>query len=128
VTGTGMDVQGSVEFRFEPVRQCFAEILGAHAGTGAAFAAWSDGRWVADPQCTGPDLVFGGESKCGLGFGIDDDGYGMGGLGGSYGGASTTGDYTVGFMTGTLGGHGVDLLENTLRDCLGVPPLSAAGQ
>ena len=80
------------------------------------------------PQCTGPDLVFGGESTCGLGFGIDDDGYGMGGLGGSFGGASTAGGYTVGFMTGTVGGHGIDLLENTLRDCLGVPPLSAAGQ
>jgi CubicO group peptidase (beta-lactamase class C family) len=80
------------------------------------------------PQCTGPDLVFGGEGTCGLGFGIDDDGYGMGGLGGSYGGASTDGGYTIGFMTGTLGGHGIDLLENTLRDCLGVEPLPAAGQ
>ena len=45
---TSMDVQGFVAAGFEPVRECFAEILGRQAGTGAAFAAWSDGRWLAD--------------------------------------------------------------------------------
>src|SRR5580700_6737591 len=38
------------------------------------------------PQCAGPDRVFGGHAAWGLGFGISADGYGMGGLGGSYGG------------------------------------------
>ena len=37
------------------------------------------------PQCAGPDRVFGDDTVWGLGFGISDDGYGMGGLGGSYG-------------------------------------------
>jgi CubicO group peptidase (beta-lactamase class C family) len=80
------------------------------------------------PQCTGPDRVFGGDSTWGLGFGIDGDGYGMGGTGGSYGGTSTAGGYTVGFVTGTVGGHDrAEALENALRGCLGVPPLPGTG-
>src|SRR5215468_4296994 len=45
---TSMDVQGFVAAGFEPVRECFAEILGRQSSTGLAFAAWSDGRWLAD--------------------------------------------------------------------------------
>lgn len=49
---------------------------------------------------------------------------GMGGLGGSYGGMSTAGGYAVSFVTGSAGSHDrADAVENTLRDCLGVPPL-----
>jgi CubicO group peptidase (beta-lactamase class C family) len=74
------------------------------------------------PQCAGTDQVFGHHNMWGLGFGIDDDGYGMGGLGGSYGGACTTGGYTIGFVTGSVGSFDrVDALENTLRNCLGLP-------
>ena len=76
------------------------------------------------PQCAGPDRVFGHDNAWGLGFGIDDDGYGMGGLGGSYGGASTAGGYTIGFVTGSAGNHDrADALENTLRNCLGLPAI-----
>jgi len=57
------------------------------------------------PQCTGPDRVFGGDNAWGLGFGISHDGYGMGGLGGSYAGTSTEGGYSVGFVTGSVGSH-----------------------
>jgi len=79
------------------------------------------------PQCAGPDQVFGGESVWGLGFGVSEDGYGMGGLGGSYGSTCTTGGYTIGFVTGSAGSHDrVEALENTLRDCLGLPPDPAA--
>jgi len=79
------------------------------------------------PQCAGPDRVFGDENAWGLGFGISDDGYGMGGLGGSYGGTSTAGGYTVGFVTGSVGSFDrVDALENTLRECLGLAPIPAA--
>jgi hypothetical protein len=75
------------------------------------------------PQCTGPDRVFGEDNAWGLGFGISGDGYGMGGLGGSYAGASTAGAYTVGFVTGSVGSHDrVDKLESALRECLGLPP------
>jgi CubicO group peptidase (beta-lactamase class C family) len=80
------------------------------------------------PQCSGPDRVFGGDNAWGLGFGVEADGYGMGGLGGSYGGASTAGGYTVGFVTGSAGGHDRgDAVENAFRECLGIPPLAADG-
>lgn len=79
------------------------------------------------PQRTGPDLVFGHEASWGLGFAIDgDDGYGMAGLGGNYAGTSTAGGYTIAFVTGSVGNHDrLDALDNTLRDCLGLPPFPA---
>jgi len=91
-----MDVQGLADGRFGRVRQCFAEVVRAQPGTGA-------------------------------GFGISQDGYGMGGLGGSYAGTNTAGGYTIGFVTGSAGNFDrVDMLENTLRDCLGLAPIPAA--
>jgi CubicO group peptidase (beta-lactamase class C family) len=76
------------------------------------------------PQCQGPDRVFGADVAWGLGFAVDDDGYGMGGLGGSYGGHSVAGGYSIGFVTGSAGDHArLERLENTVRDGLGLPPL-----
>jgi hypothetical protein len=70
-------------------------------------------------QASGIDRVFGEEAAWGLGFGLDDDGFGMGGLGGSFGGASPDG-YAFAFVTGSMGTHDrAILLESTLRDCLG---------
>jgi hypothetical protein len=67
----------------------------------------------------------------GLGFGISDDGYGMGGMGGmggSYGGTCTAGGYTIGFVTGSAGSFDrIDALEAVLRDCLGLPRRTEAG-
>ena len=77
------------------------------------------------PQARGRDRVFGHDNAWGLGFGIGDDGYGMGGLGGNYGGTNTAGGYSIGFVTGTAGGFDrVDALEAALRDCLGLPAIS----
>ena len=39
-----MEVSGQVDTRFGPVRECFAEVIRGQAGTGAAFAAFCDGR------------------------------------------------------------------------------------
>ncbi len=76
------------------------------------------------PQSVGPDRVFGFDAAWGLGFRISEDGYGMGGLGGSYGGMSTAGGYAIGFVTGSAGSHDrVDALENALRECLGLGPV-----
>jgi CubicO group peptidase (beta-lactamase class C family) len=75
---------------------------------------------AVNPQCAGPDKVFGDDNAWGLGFGISDDGYGMGGLGGSYGGASTAGGYTIGFVTGSVGSHDrVDTLETRCGNAWG---------
>jgi CubicO group peptidase (beta-lactamase class C family) len=80
-------------------------------------------------QCAGPDKVFGQDNAWGLGFGISDDGYGMGGLGGSYGGTSTDGGYSIGFVTGSAGSHDrVDELESALRHCLGLAPIPAISE
>ena len=77
------------------------------------------------PQARGRDRVFGHDNAWGLGFGIGDDGYGMGGIGGNYGGTNTAGGYSIGFVTGTVGGYDrVDALEAALRDCLGLPAIS----
>lgn len=43
-----MEVQGFAHGRFGLVRECFAGILAAQPGTGAAFAAWCGGRLVVD--------------------------------------------------------------------------------
>ncbi|HEU5203659.1 MAG TPA: serine hydrolase domain-containing protein [Candidatus Limnocylindrales bacterium] len=76
-------------------------------------------------QATGIDLVVGGpERSWGLGFAVDDDGFGMGGTGGSVGWASVVGDYAFGFVTGSMGNHDrADRLENAVRSCLGLAPI-----
>ena len=75
-------------------------------------------------QCTGVDAVFGQDSAWGLGFGVDPDGFGMGGSGGSYAGASTSGGYAFAFVTAAMGSHArATEVENAFRSCLGVPPL-----
>jgi len=43
-----MDVHGSADGRFGPVRDGFAEVVRAQPGTGAGFAAWCEGRLVVD--------------------------------------------------------------------------------
>jgi CubicO group peptidase (beta-lactamase class C family) len=42
-----VNVAGGVAPGFEDVRNAFAEVVAAQPGTGAAVAAWQDGRWVA---------------------------------------------------------------------------------
>jgi CubicO group peptidase (beta-lactamase class C family) len=82
-------------------------------------------REAVSKQCSGVDAVFDHENAWGLGFSIDDDGFGMGGLGGSYGGASTRASgYAFAFVTGTMGTHArAERVENALRGCLGVPAI-----
>lgn len=76
------------------------------------------------PQCAGVDAVFGHDNAWGLGFAVDADGFGMGGSGGSYAGASTADGYAFSFVTGTMGSHArATAVENEFRACLGVPPL-----
>jgi CubicO group peptidase (beta-lactamase class C family) len=73
---------------------------------------------------TEPDLVIGGELAWGLGVALDADGYGMGGVGGSFGWWSTAGRYAAAFLTGHIGSHDRgERLEAAVRDVLGLPPL-----
>ena len=73
---------------------------------------------------TGVDRVLGSQAAWGLGVGIDDDGYGMGGLGGSLAWCSTDGNYVLGFVTGWIADHSRSArIDNAVRACLGLPPL-----
>jgi len=73
------------------------------------YAALLQGRALAPTllaeatsvHASGIDQVFGHDNAFGLGFGVDANGFGMGGLGGSYGGASRDG-YTIAFVTGSM--------------------------
>jgi CubicO group peptidase (beta-lactamase class C family) len=95
------------------------------------YAALLEGRTLAPTllaeatsvHASGIDQVFGHDNAFGLGFGVDANGFGMGGLGGSYGGASRDG-YTIAFVTGSMGTHDrATSIENALRTCLGLPEL-----
>ncbi len=105
---------------------------GSARGIAGLYAALLRGEVLSAPllreattaQCSGMDAVFGQENAWGLGFGVDADGYGMGGLGGSYGGASTRGGYAIAFVTGTMGTHDRgERVENALREHLGLPAI-----
>jgi hypothetical protein len=102
----------------QAVAGCFAALLQGRLLSAGLLAE------ATTAQCTGEDLVIGGETSWGLGFGVDADGYGMGGIGGSYGWASSAGGYSVGFVTGSMGDHERgERVENAFRACAGLPPL-----
>ncbi|RYU08800.1 class A beta-lactamase-related serine hydrolase [Nocardioides iriomotensis] len=100
-------------------------------------AALADGRILSEEllaemtreQAVGADRVVGAEARWGLGVGIEPtDGWGMGGLGGSFGWWSRAGGYAVGFVTGTIGARPDDedpgtRLENAARGVLGLAPV-----
>jgi CubicO group peptidase (beta-lactamase class C family) len=102
-------------------------------GAAGLYAALLEGRLLSaamlaeatSAQCSGVDAVFGQENAWGLGFAVDADGFGMGGTGGSYAGASTAGGYAFGFVTARMGSHDrVTAVENAFRGCLGLPAVS----
>ena len=71
-----------------------------------------------------PDRFVGDVREWGLGVVLDEDGYGMGGLGGSFGWWSRAGGYAISFLTGHVADHARgDRLESAVRDVLGLPPL-----
>ncbi len=112
--------------RAGPAGRCTAR------GAAGLYAALLQGKLLSPAllgeataaQCSGVDAVFGQDTAWGLGFGVDTDGFGMGGSGGSYAGASTVGGYAFAFVTGTMGSDArATAVENTFRGCIGVPPL-----
>ncbi|WP_353509034.1 serine hydrolase domain-containing protein [Intrasporangium sp.] len=80
---------------------------------------------AARSQASGVDRVMGGEPRSwGLGFAVDGDGFGMGGIGGSVGWASTEGGYAYAFVSGSMGTHDrSDLVENAFRAVIGLAPV-----
>jgi CubicO group peptidase (beta-lactamase class C family) len=105
-------------------------------GTARAVAdfyhALSEGRVLSPgllaeaitPQCAGEDQVFGGDASWALGFGIDGSDYGMGGVGGNYGGTNQAGGYSIAYLTGCVGTfEPLGTIENEFRRCLGLAPI-----
>ena len=96
------------------------------------FAGIASGRLLS-PQMTaemttaaavGHDRVVGAPVTWGLGVGVDEDGWGMGGTGGSFGWWSEAGGYALGFVTGDVAGHDRGgRVENAVRACLGLDPV-----
>jgi len=104
---------------------------GTARGIAGFYAALLDGTALTPTllaeatsvQASGIDQVFGEPNAFGLGFGIDENGFGMGGLGGSYGGASRDG-YAIALVTGSVGSFDrATRVENAVRSCLGLAPL-----
>ncbi len=105
---------------------------GTARGVAGLYVALEEGRLLSGSMLreattvagSGRDLVMDDERAWGLGFGVDPDGYGMGGVGGSFGWWSSVGQYAISFLTGRIGDHDRgDRVENAVRACLGVPPL-----
>lgn len=106
---------------------------GTARGVAGLYAALLAGRLLspglrdeaAQAQASGVDRVMGGAPRSwGLGFAVDDDGFGMGGIGGSIGWACPAGQYAYAFLTGSLGGHDrSDRVENAFREVIGLAPL-----
>jgi CubicO group peptidase (beta-lactamase class C family) len=103
---------------------------GTARGTAGLYAALAVGHLLSpglladatSAQCSGVDAVFGEPVSWGLGFGVDDVGYGMGGVGGSY--AGMTDGYAFCFLTAAMGDHDrASAVENAFRGCLGLPAL-----
>lgn len=79
---------------------------------------------VATPQRSGRDEVLDCDVGWGLGVQIDDEGFGMGGLGGNLGWWCRDG-YAFAYVTRTLGTHDrASAVETAVRAALGLPPLA----
>jgi CubicO group peptidase (beta-lactamase class C family) len=105
---------------------------GTARGVAGLYVALHEGRLLSPAMraqataavASGHDLVMGDERSWGLGVVVDDDGFGMGGLGGSVGWWSEAGRYAFGFVTGEIAGYDRgERLENAVRACLGLPPI-----
>lgn len=80
---------------------------------------------MSSPQCNGVDQVMGSNVSWGFGVAVDDDGFGMGGTGGHYGGWSRVGGYAFAFVTSVMGTHDRgERIEAALREVIGAPPLT----
>jgi hypothetical protein len=115
------------------VRRCSRGQRPRNAAMAGLYVALADGRvlslaTLADMvavHADGLDRVVGARCQWGLGVGVEpEDGWGMGGVGGSFGWWSHAGPYAVGFVTGLVADHdrGTDL-ENAVRAVLDLPPV-----
>ena len=76
-------------------------------------------REMASVQCAGPDVLLGEDVSWGLGVAIDEHGFGMGGLGGAYGGGDLVRRFGFGYVTAAMADHArVDLVADAFEACV----------
>lgn len=75
-------------------------------------------REMAAVQSSGTDVLVGPGVSWGLGVGVDESGFGMGGLGGSYGGGDLARRWFA-YVTATMADHDrVDLVADAFEACV----------
>ncbi|MBA3764278.1 MAG: beta-lactamase family protein [Actinobacteria bacterium] len=76
-------------------------------------------REMAAVQCSGTDVLVGPGMSWGLGVGVEESGFGMGGLGGSYGGGDLARRFGFAYVTATMADHDrVDLVADAFEACI----------
>jgi CubicO group peptidase (beta-lactamase class C family) len=76
-------------------------------------------RAMAGVQCSGPDVLLGEDVSWGLGVGVDEHGFGMGGLGGAFGGGDLERRFGFGYVTATMADFDrVELVADTFEACV----------
>ncbi|HEY5875190.1 MAG TPA: hypothetical protein VIT64_07820, partial [Ilumatobacteraceae bacterium] len=66
-----------------------------------------------------PDVLLGMDVSWGLGVGLDEYGFGMGGLGGAYGGGDLGRRFGFGYVTATMADFDrVELVADTFEACV----------
>jgi CubicO group peptidase (beta-lactamase class C family) len=118
-----------------PWRQAEVAAVNGHGtarSVAGLYVALHQGRLLSEETRTqmtsvaasGIDRVLGEHADWGLGVALDSDGYGMGGVGGSFGWWSTEGEYAIAFLTGLIADHDrATRVDNAVRACLGLAPL-----
>ncbi|MGZ8631024.1 MAG: serine hydrolase domain-containing protein [Actinomycetota bacterium] len=76
-------------------------------------------REMTTVQCSGADVLLGDDVSWGLGVGIDEAGFGMGGLGGAYGGGDLPRRFGFGYVTNTMADLArVDVVADAFEACV----------
>ena len=120
----------------EPWRRAEIPALNGHGAARAVarfYAALSEGgtldgftllreatvRQMASVQCSGLDVLLGDDVSWGLGVAVDEYGFGMGGLGGAYGGGNLEKRVGFGYVTAAMADfERVELVADTFEACV----------
>jgi CubicO group peptidase (beta-lactamase class C family) len=93
----------------------------AEGGTldGVVLLSEEQTRAMTSVQCSGPDVLLDVEVSWGLGVGIDEHGFGMGGLGGAWGGGNRERRTGFGYVTAAMGEFDrVELVADAFDACV----------
>ncbi|MEY2532218.1 MAG: hypothetical protein QOF29_128 [bacterium] len=87
------------------IARFYAGVLGGGALEGVRVLGEGTVAAMTSPQATGPDRLLGQDVTWGLGVGLEDGGWGMGGIGGSLGWADPARGLALAYLTTRMGDH-----------------------